>query len=148
MSSILRIQFTEDFEKKYLLYRTRILGSVKKTINKTGEQNTPKSVLSIRLRNGTLSIRKDTGWVKLNDVEKDLNPEGQDFKVLFKLVTNKNHIATYKDLIGNTPTKTNKRLLSFVLRNLKEALGILPKKTAKNQEIIANIKGRGYKLLI
>ena len=84
--------------------------------------------------------------VRLNSVESMLNPRSQELATILKLATNKNHQITYADILGESVSKTTKRNLTFVVRNLKEALGILPAKKAKNKDIIKNIKGVGYKL--
>lgn len=112
--------------------------------NKKEIQN---DIISIQLRKNQIKIDKNTGDIELNKVKTNLNPGSKEFNVLMKLVTNKNYLAIYKDLLGDNPTKTNKRNLSFTIRNLKEVLGILPIKTSKNKDIIKNIKKYGYKLI-
>jgi DNA-binding response OmpR family regulator len=103
-------------------------------------------LITLNLGNNMLSINKQTGMVQLNDVESVLNPKSQELEVILKLATGKNHQIAYSDILGESISKTTKRNLTFVVRNLKEALGILPVKKAKNKDIIKNIKGVGYKL--
>jgi flagellar biosynthesis regulator FlaF len=88
-----------------------------------------------------------TAAVRLNEVEAIFNPKSQEFETLLKLATAKNHQVTYTDILGESVSKTTKRNLTFVIRNIKEVLGILPAKKAKNKDIIKNIKGLGYKLI-
>lgn len=140
--SILNIQFSEDFENKYLKYKTDILKQPKGISNNSNDD----SVL-IKLQDGLLTLNKSTGLVKLNSIEKNLNPESLEFKTLLKLMINKDCRATYKELLGDSVTKDTKRNLGFTIRNLKESLGILPKKDHKNKDIIMNIKKHGYKLI-
>lgn len=130
------VQFPYDFEKRYNEYKTRSLN----------EEANP-DILSIQLKSGSLAINKSTGFVRLNNFEGSINPQSQEFKVLFKLMSNRNYQATYKDLLGENVSKVNKRNLSFVIRNIKENLGILPAKKARNKDIIKNIKSYGYKLI-
>lgn len=105
------------------------------------------NAVSFKLRNGSLTLNKNTGLVKLNDTEKELNPKGKEFKVLLKLVTGSDGQATYTDLLGEgNVSKTNRRLLTFTIRNLKVELGILPKNNQKNRDIIHNVSGVGYRI--
>ncbi len=103
-------------------------------------------IITVQIGDHTLSIDKVTAMVRLNTVEAIFNPKSQEFAALLKLATGKNHQVTYADILGDSVSKTSKRNLTFVIRNLKEALGILPAKKAKNKDIIKNIKGVGYKL--
>ncbi len=103
-------------------------------------------LISITIGTNTLSIDKVTAAIRLNTVEAILNPKSQEFATLLKLATTKNHQITYADILGESVSKTTKRNLTFVIRNIKEVLGILPAKKAKNKDIIKNIKGVGYKL--
>jgi hypothetical protein len=89
---------------------------------------------------GLLALNKLTGSVRLNTVSSQLNPESQEYRFLLKLMTAKNYQAVYKDLLVDQ-SKTSRRNLSFVVRNLKTGLGILPK------DVIKNIKSYGYKLI-
>lgn len=103
-------------------------------------------VITLAIGTNTLSIDKVTAAIRLNTVEAILNPKSQEFAALLKLATAKNHQITYADILGESVSKTTKRNLTFVIRNIKEALGILPAKKARNKDIIKNIKGVGYKL--
>lgn len=111
-------------------------------------QKTEDNTLKVKVVGGHwLTLNRHTGRVCLNKHTNDLNPESQEFKNLLRLMENKNHQITYKEILGETISKANKRNLAFVVRNLKEALGILPKKGAKNKDCIKNTKGHGYKLI-
>lgn len=103
-------------------------------------------IITVEIGTNTLSIDTVTATIRLNTVQAILNPKSQEFAALLKLATAKNHQITYADILGESVSKTTKRNLTFVIRNLKEALGILPAKKAKNKDIIKNIKGVGYKL--
>jgi hypothetical protein len=103
-------------------------------------------IITVQIGDHTLSIDKVTATVRLNTIEAIFNPKSQEFAVLLKLATAKNNQVTYSDILGDSVSKTTKRNLTFVIRNIKEALGILPAKKAKNKDIIKNIKGVGYKL--
>ena len=103
-------------------------------------------LISLTIGTNTLSIDKVTATVRLNTVQAIFNPKSQEFAVLLKLAMAKNNQVTYADILGAPVSKTTKRNLTFVIRNIKEALGILPAKKAKNKDIIKNIKGVGYKL--
>jgi hypothetical protein len=103
-------------------------------------------LITVQIGDHTLSIDKATAAVRLNSVEAIFNPKSQEFETLLKLAIAKNHQVTYADILGSSVSKTTKRNLTFVIRNIKEAVGILPAKKAKNKDIIKNIKGVGYKL--
>lgn len=103
--------------------------------------------IEVRLADGgLLALNKITGSVRLNAVSSQLNPESQEYRFLLKLMTAKNSQATYKDLLGEH-SKTTRRNLTFVVRNLKTGLGVLPKEKAQNKDVIKNIKSYGYKLI-
>ena len=55
---------------------------------------------------------------------------------------------TYEGFLGENNSKSNRRNLSFTIRNLKNVLGILPKEKAKNKDCIENIRGFGYRVKI
>jgi hypothetical protein len=115
--------------------------------NYLNENKADTDVITIKIGTNTLSIDKVTAAVRLNTVEAIFNPKSQEFDTLLKLATTRNHQVTYTDILGESVTKTTKRNLTFVIRNIKEVLGILPAKKAKNKDIIKNIKGLGYKLI-
>ncbi len=115
--------------------------------NYLNENKDDIDVITIEIGTNILSIDKVTAAVRLNTVEAIFNPKSQEFETLLKLATAKNHQVAYTDIIGDSVSKTTKRNLTFVMRNLKQALGILPAKKAKNKDIIKNIKGLGYKLI-
>jgi len=114
--------------------------------NYVHENKADSDVATAEIGTDTLSINTHTGAVRLNNVEASLNPKSQEFETILKLTKAKNYQITYVDILGESVSKTTKRNLTFVIRNLKEALKILPTKTAKNKDIIKNIKGLGYKL--
>jgi flagellar biosynthesis regulator FlaF len=114
--------------------------------NHLNENKADNDVIAIEIGTNTLSIDKVTATVRLNTIQAIFNPKSQEFETLLKLVTTKNHQVTYADILGESASKTTKRNLTFVIRNIKEALGILPAKKARNKDIIKNIKGVGYKL--
>ena len=116
------------------------LGNEEKTSTETDS-------IKAELRGGLLILNKDTGSVTFNGFESSLNPIGQEIKVLSKLMNNKNFQATYKELLDDNISKVTKRNLTFVIRNLKECLGILPADKARNEDCIKNIKNFGYKLI-
>lgn len=150
MSTILIVQFPKDFIARYSSYTEKIVGNsvTAETPPKPAALPTPKNkVLSVQLKHGLLTLNESAGWVKLNDVKTDINPQGKEFAVLRTLMSNDDYLATYTDLLGEKPSKDAKRNLGFVIRNIKEILGILPKEKAVNQDCIVNIKAHGYKLL-
>ena len=110
------------------------------------ENKADNDLVTLEIGINTLSINIHSGAVRLNAIETMLNPKSQEFQTILKLATHKNHQVTYADILGESVSKTTKRSLTFVIRNIKEALGILPAKKAKNKDIIKNIKGLGYKL--
>lgn len=101
----------------------------------------------VQLKDGILTLNERTGTVGFNKVKSNLNPQGQEFKYLLTLMSNKDFLATYFDLLGENQSKTNKRNLGFIIKNIKTCLGILPKNQARNKDFIKNIKGYGYKLI-
>lgn len=146
--SILNIQFPKDFNERYKAYKEKVLGSTQPEQPKIEAPPTPKNkVLSVQLKHGNLTLNESAGSVQLNEVKANINPQSQEFAFLRALMSSDGHLATYTDLLGEKPSKDAKRKLTFIIRNTKEILGILPKGQAKNQDCIENIKGHGYKLI-
>jgi len=107
-----------------------------------------KDTEKISLKSGELIFNKNTGYTKLNNAEITFNPKSDEFGVIKTLIKNKDNQATYEELLkGKINSTTNKRDLTFVIRDIKQSLGILPKEEAKNEDIFENIKGYGYKLI-
>jgi hypothetical protein len=103
--------------------------------------------LVVQTQHGPLTLNKRTGDFEYGTVKGNLNPTSQEHKVLLKLMTSKSFQAPYTELVAGTVSKPSKMNLTYVVRNLKEALGILPVATAVNQDIIRNVKNLAYKLL-
>lgn len=104
-------------------------------------------ILEVKLADGSiLTLNKATGSTRLNATPTQLNPESREYNLLAKLMTAKNHKIAYKDILPDN-SKSTRRNLTFVVRNLKTGLGILPKEKAQNKDIIRNIKSHGYQLI-
>lgn len=148
MSSILTIQFPQDFDERYKTYKEKVLGSVTPEQPKIETLPTPKNkVLRVQLRQGSLTLNESAGTVQLNDVKASINPQSQEFEFLRTLMISDGHMATYKDFLGEKHSKDAQRKLGFIIRNTKKLLGILPKGQARNQDCIENVKKHGYKLI-
>ncbi len=148
MSSILTIQFPNDFDERYKTFKEKVLGNATPEQPKIEAPPSPKNkVLSVKLKHGNLTLNESAGFVQLNEVKENINPQGQEFAFLRTLMISDGHLATYSDLLGEKPSKDAKRKLTFIIRNTKVILGILPKGKASNQDCIENIKGHGYKLI-
>lgn len=113
----------------------------------TEKEREDDAIVEVSVCGGTLVLNKSTGYIKLNAIENTLNPIGKEFKVIFTLATNKDNLATYEELVGGDHSKQKRRTLSFLIRNIKGVLGILPEKKARNKDIIRNRKLYGYELI-
>lgn len=148
--SILTIQFPQNFEERYQSYKKKVLDIATPAIPhpKIEAPPTPKNkVLTVQLTQGLLTLNESTGLVQFNEVKTNINPQGKEFAVLRTLMSSDDYLATYTDLLGEKPSKDAKRRLGFIIRNIKELLGILPRDGAKNPDCIENITGHGYKLI-
>ncbi len=103
--------------------------------------------IEITLKDGNLKINRLTGIVHFNEIPTQFNPTSKQFEVILKLASSKDYQATYEDLIGSNTGKEAIRQLTFVIRNIKITLGILPANKAKQKDFIQNIKNHGYKLV-
>jgi hypothetical protein len=112
-------------------------------------QETPSTddEIVIQTQYGPITLNKRTGSIEYGKVKNTLNPTSKEYGVLLKLMTSKDCQASYAELIGGPVTKDSKRSLSFVIRNLKKVLGILPARSAVNEDVIDNVKHLAYKLL-
>lgn len=152
-------EHAEKFENtlsEYLAYDGYTLekGKIKKvTLASLDNQKDTSTIPSVkvrvlRLKSGDLVINKNSGAVTLNEVSSKINPTGQELKILLRLAESEDYTATYAELLSKeNPSKSDKRVLSFTVRNIKGTLGILPKKNRANKDIIQNIKGHGYGLI-
>lgn len=113
----------------------------------TAKSEPDTDMLEVKLSDGgILTLNKATGSTRLNATTTQLNPESQEYNLLAKLMTSKNYKVAYKDILTDN-SKSTRRNLTFVVRNLKTGLGILPKGKAQNKNIIRNIKSHGYQLI-
>lgn len=113
----------------------------------TAKSEPDTDMLEVKLSDGgILTLNKATGSTRLNTTPTQLNPESQEYNLLAKLMTSKNYKVAYKDILTDN-SKSTRRNLTFVVRNLKTGLGILPKGKAQNKNIIRNIKSHGYQLI-
>lgn len=103
-----------------------------------------KIPLHINLRTGDFSFYKTTGTISLAT---------QEFKILSALIKSEDYqssyLSLYKALFPSTEEvrKTQRDTLAQIIRNLKETLGILPKKKLSNKDIFKNIPNIGYRLI-
>jgi hypothetical protein len=157
MASLERIfTFVIDGKKLEAAYKKRRFADDEKKsdadvkIEEEGRKLIKKnSAISVRLKSGLLKFNKKTGFTKLNNIETTFHPSGQECKVLAILSSDEDYRATFAELLGQEKAtkESEKRKLTFVIRNLKKALGILPKRKAKNKDIIKSVKGVGYRLV-
>ena len=141
------LDFDEDYRSAWITLMSLERGSDANPYEKIEERKDPQ-LIELLVVGGKLAINTDTGFVRLDKVERTLNPASKEFKFLMALVVAKNHRASYDELIGREGTKVNRRTFGYTVNGLKTALGILPKKRAKNKDIIRNIKKYGYGLLV
>lgn len=146
---IFSIEFDKDYKKALIaLMDLEIENDDNPYLYKNKKKKVNENEIKVSVRGGLLYVNERTGSIKLNKVEKILNIKSREFKIILVLIKSKNYQATYKELLGGVEeSKSRIRALGFSMRNIKEALGILPQKTSKNKDIIKNIKGYGYKLL-
>jgi len=129
-------------------------GSTVKT-NVNNEQKTMQGAsksshaLQVKTKVGLLIFNPKSGSVKLGKYqpEDNLNPKSQEAKLLKSMMTDEDYLATYEQLLNNNVSKSKTRELTFVARNLKKSLGILPRESAKNQDCIKNVRQTGYRLI-
>lgn len=102
-----------------------------------------------------LSINENTGDVTLGTKRESFNPESREFKVLKCLLHSPDFQANYKKLISaysenysELSLTSQKKDLVEIIRNVKNRLGILPKKTRVNNDIFENSKSMGYRIKV
>lgn len=92
-------------------------------------------------KDGTFIYFKNTGR---------FNISSKEYKLIKYLYDNKNSVLTYEDLtqkiFSKSATISSKRELADYIKKVKEKLGILPKKTNSQKDIIINHKNHGYSL--
>ncbi len=134
-------------DKKKFLAHTGGLNPSSPNRKTENEPEHDEDIVVVALKEGELKINRLTGIVHINEIPTQFNPTSKQFEVILKLADSKNYQATYEDLLGANPTKDSIRNLTFDIRNIKEALEILPAHKAKHQDFIQNIKNHGYKLI-
>ena len=99
-----------------------------------------------------INLDHRTGSFSFFNVAGDLNPKGQEFKVLSTLLTSEDYFAEYEILIGSyrpykpESSKVLKPELALIIKNIKEKLGILQAEHP-NPDIFLNVKNVGYRLI-
>ena len=104
--------------------------------------------------NTLLDFNRSTGDFTFLNTQGTLNPTTQPYKILRILMDSKDNQATYLTLWqslypdAQEVSKTQKQLLSLVIRNIKEQFTILPKGENSNPDIIKNVPLYGYRLIL
>jgi hypothetical protein len=99
---------------------------------------------------GKLSIDLDSGNYKYYNKKGCFNIKSQEYRVLYRLIKNRNYQSNYDELsksVNRSEVKSERDGLYTIIRNIKRELGILPKSKRSKKDIFKNIKGFGYGLL-
>jgi hypothetical protein len=102
--------------------------------------------ITIKLSAGTISLHRKNGRFEYGKVRGALKIKSMQFRIIEELLCNKYHMASYEYLLGDRNNKVARREIQGEVKNLKKALGILPKKTRVNADIIMNMSTLGYQL--
>lgn len=139
--TIINPSFDKLYEEQY--------NKIKRAIRST-EKLARNRVVRVSTKSGWLAFNKKSGGFILNQLEGHLNPKSQEAKTLSLLMDSDEHQFTYAEFLGEEKAGkiSERRKLAFVIRNLKETLGILPSKKAKNKDVIKNLKDVGYRLIL
>lgn len=137
-----RKEYEEDLKQFHVDLLSTVLTAKEDVLN-TEKIITKRPSINLDPRTGSFSFFNVTG---------ELNPKGQEFKVLSTLLTSEDYFAEYPALIQSYRTykaessKTLKPELTQIIKNLKEKLGILQTEYP-NPDIFLNVKNVGYRLI-
>ncbi|OGI65875.1 hypothetical protein A3A95_00630 [Candidatus Nomurabacteria bacterium RIFCSPLOWO2_01_FULL_39_18] len=115
--------------------------------------NLPVSSSEFERTIGKLKINLKTGDFVYFNKKDNLVPNGQEYKLLYTLITSPTHQSSYEELLKNIipnispDSKINRMFIHTLVKKINVKLGILPKKKKHNPEFIKNIKRFGYRIL-
>ena len=101
-----------------------------------------------------VSFNPDTGTLTAHGMSAAFNLKSQPYRVLAALWQSKNHQATLDELLramrpnSGKEIKASKPELYKVIRNIRRALNILPKREGSTPDILKNIPRYGYRLVL
>jgi DNA-binding winged helix-turn-helix (wHTH) protein len=121
-------------------------------LNKKGfDRNTEFQKLTF----GELSFNANTGDFSYYKTKGTLLLGGQEYKILLALLSNKDYMVTYDELIKKIypeelrANAINKPKLQTIIGNIKEKLKITgSKKVLKNKDIFKVVREQGYRLFL
>jgi|GEM_PF-4471653 len=125
---------------------------ISEIMKKNGELKNSNKWLTFYTKDDVeLKINKENGDVRLGKTEGNIAPGTQEYKILLCLLESSSYITKYKTLLKlmypnqnfEEPLKTyqvNMWALNTVIRNIKRAFGILPRKNAANKDIFRTLK--------
>jgi len=137
-----RKEYEEDLKQFHVDFLSTILTTKEDTLN----------IEKIITKRPPINLDPRTGSFSFSNVTGELNPKGQEFKVLSTLLTSKDYFAEYEILIASyrpykpESSKVLKPELALIIKNIKEKLGILQTEYP-NPDIFLNIKNVGYRLV-
>lgn len=118
-----------------------------------GTQPKKSAMLVIKFKTGKLVLNKNTGDFEFNKVVGNLNPACPEYRFLIMIIENPEHQVTPEEFYGDTfiknvNEKSKMRAITFVVRDLKQKLGILStkKRRKENVDIFTSMRRHGYRL--
>lgn len=145
------ITATEIEEIKGLLQELLAKNKNKKEYENPESKKSGKYLIFYTKDNIELKLNKENGDVKLGEIEGNLAPGTQEYKIFLHLLESSSHISNYVALLKllhpnqnfDKPLKAYQVqvwALNSVIRNIKTRLGILPIKRAVNKDIFRTLK--------
>ena len=149
-AEIVRIQ---KLAQKPIFIGNKLQQDESEALTKNGKTSKAKSsILKVKTKGGILAMDEKRGSISLKKVNATVHPNRQEMRALSLLMKQEGHQFTYAEFfkkeIGTDIKDPERRKLSFIIRNLKKILGMLPAKKAKNKNIIKNLKNVGYQLIL
>ncbi len=93
---------------------------------------------------GRLSVNHRDGTVTLGVKKGHLHPSGMEMKILLLCVQAGGELVEHSEMAPKGVTKAWKIDATQILKNIKMALGILPKRQGANEDVFRNVRDIGY----
>jgi len=154
------LKYSEPVEGKITIagYTTKMLSEYKNWLDLSQEARLALNIKpiekmpTIKFRTGgkNFELNINDGSFKFGNTKDSIGTQTQEFKILKCLVESRNRVVSYEIIcscLGLKDSVTSRGKITTILKRIKQKMGILVERGARNPDIIKNITNSGYEIL-